>query len=73
MSRIVTAEEVMRLRELPLGERKQAVKGCMRKSRYETDKEAWRYMRKAARQYRVGLRCYKCDRCGGWHLAKDEG
>ncbi len=41
------------------GMRDEVYRGCLRKKRYEKKRDA---------PLKEGLRTYRCDNCGGWHL-----
>ena len=43
-------------------------KACERKKRYTCRSDAEEAVRLCAEHGTLGLRCYKCRYCGGWHL-----
>ena len=58
-------------RDGELAERREAVRrerGCESKARYATHGEAEEAIAACAAHGRRGLRCYRCEFCGGWHL-----
>ena len=52
-------------------ERKEAArrkKACESKNRYNSERDAREAIRACAEHGTLGLRCYRCSYCGGWHL-----
>ena len=43
-------------------------KACESKNRYGSEKEAREAIRACAEHGTLGLRCYRCSYCNGWHL-----
>lgn len=43
-------------------------KACESKNRYASEKEAREAIRACAEHGTLGLRCYRCSYCEGWHL-----
>jgi hypothetical protein len=48
-------------------------RGCERKQRYQTRWDAQEAIALCAEHGRSGLRCYRCEYCGGWHLTSRKG
>ena len=43
-------------------------KACESKNRYGSEREAREAIRACAEHGTLGLRCYRCTWCNGWHL-----
>jgi hypothetical protein len=47
-------------------------RSCLRKTRYREHQQAVRMSHKVRNRSGLKLRSYRCELCGGWHLAKAE-
>ncbi|MBE6464639.1 MAG: hypothetical protein E7003_04890 [Eggerthellaceae bacterium] len=43
-------------------------KACESKNRYDSERDAREAIRACAEHGTLGLRCYRCPYCDGWHL-----
>lgn len=59
-------------RKAEFGKRGKAYMGCTRKRRYHSKLDAELNAMMYSRDSGHTLRAYKCPRCGGWHLTKQE-
>lgn len=51
----------------------QRSRSCERKNRYDTRADAEDAIARCEERGRRGLRCYRCEFCGGWHLTSRQG
>lgn len=59
-----------------LDSRREAVhraRSCERKMRYDTRTDAEDAIARCKERGTRGLRCYRCEFCGGWHLTSRQG